>query len=173
MLSKDEALALINDCKVETIGHQDRLILFMKQSNNYSDPFEYQQYANDADFDALAAAAKAASAKCGKIEVQDKPENYRTQDLTVAEATDLLNSCTLIGFYYTDQGKNGASGVDAEDSSTGIALAYKNDPIRIHIADRMIPQMVPIARDAQKKCPDLQFWHDGRYEQKDANGNWY
>jgi hypothetical protein len=171
-ISKDEAISLINSCQVTSISRQDRLVLFTKHDANSQDPNAYQRYANDSDFDALKAATEAAAAKCGKIDVQDKPENYHTEDITVAKATDLLNNCKLIGFYYTQQTAGSLSDVDAEHSSTGIVLAFKEQPLRIHIADSLIPTMVPIAREAQKKCPDLQFWHDGNYEQRDANGNW-
>lgn len=36
----------------------------------------------------------------------------------------------------------------------------------------MLDELVPIAREAQKTCIDLQFWHDGAYEQY-RDGKWY
>jgi hypothetical protein len=45
-------------------------------------------------------------------------------------------------------------------------------PYRISIADRLIPELVPIAREAQKTCVNPQFWHDGNYEQY-HDGHWY
>ena len=82
----------------------------------------------------------------------------------MAQATDLLNSCKLVGFYSTESTSDPSNEFDAEHSSTGIVLGYDNDPLHIHIANRMVATMVPIARAAQQKCPKLQFWHDGKYE---------
>jgi len=105
-------------------------------------------------------------------------------DVNVEQATQLLNSCQVFGFYYTKQdGTDGAE--NAEKTSTGI-LAYKipksfdgtttpgsdaGGKYRMHIADRMVSTMVPIARNAQYKC-GIQFWHDGSYEQF-KDGKWY
>ena len=105
-------------------------------------------------------------------------------EATVAQATKLLNDCQVFGFYYTGQnGKDGAE--NAEATKTGILL-YKMSAsydgtttpassdagkYRMHIADRMIDTMVPLARKAQQTC-GIQFWHDGSYEQW-KNGVWY
>jgi hypothetical protein len=105
-------------------------------------------------------------------------------DVGVDEATTMLNSCEVVGFYYTKQdGKNGAE--NAEASSTGILVYHipasyggvttpsstDAGKYRMHIADRMVSTMVPIARTAQHTC-GIQFWHDGDYEQW-KDGHWY
>lgn len=167
-LAKQEAISLISSCKVKSISRQDRLILFLKQESQEG---HYQVYAEDQDFTTLKAAADEASGKCGEIDVLDRPENYHAQSISVKKASKLLNGCKLIGFYYTEH-ENGSDEFDAEGSPTGIVLAYKEDPLHIHIADRLVPTMVPVARKAQEKCPDLQFWHDGSYEYKNSKGNW-
>lgn len=105
-------------------------------------------------------------------------------EATVEQATQLLNSCQVFGFYYTHQdGTDGSE--NAEKTSTGILL-YKMPKsydgtttpssgdagkYRVHIADRMVSTMVPIARNAQHTC-GIQFWHDGTYEQY-KDGKWY
>lgn len=85
-------------------------------------------------------------------------------EITKEEAIELLKTCKLNGFYYTDQTDrdNGGWG---ELSTTGVVLTkIDGEPFRISIADRHITDLVPIAREAQKTCGVPQFWHDGSYE---------
>lgn len=103
-------------------------------------------------------------------------ENQKPE-ITKEEAINLLTTCQLRGFYYTNQTRPEELGdirfPAAEASTTGIVLVkVDGKPYRISIADRHIPELVPIARKAQKTCPDLQFWHDDAYEQYE-NGAWY
>jgi len=89
-------------------------------------------------------------------------------EITKEEAIELLKSCKLKGFYYTNQTdkSNPANGGWGELSSTGVVLTkIDGQPYRISIADKLIPELVPIAREAQKTCGGPQFWHDGTYEQ--------
>ncbi len=93
-------------------------------------------------------------------------------EITQEEAIRLLQSCSLKGFYYTDQTDKDAGGW-GELSTSGVVVTEVDDkPYRISIADRLIPEMVPIAREAQKTCANPQFWHDGNYEQY-KDGKWY
>jgi hypothetical protein len=87
-------------------------------------------------------------------------------EITKDDAITLLNSCQLSGFYYTSQTSSKADGNWAESSTTGVVLTkIDGKPYRISIADRLIPELVPIARQAQQKCGGQpQFWHDGHYE---------
>ena len=95
-------------------------------------------------------------------------------EITKDEAIELLNTCQLKGFYYTDQtDEDRVGGTWGELSSTGIVLTkIDGKPHRISIADRLIAELVPIARAAQRKCGGPQFWHDGTYEQY-KDGKWY
>lgn len=96
-------------------------------------------------------------------------------EITKDEAIQLLESCQLKGFYYTNQTDkhDPAMGGWGELSSTGVVLTkVDGKPYRISIADKLIPELVPIAREAQSKCGGPQFWHDGSYEQF-HDGNWY
>lgn len=96
-------------------------------------------------------------------------------EITKEEAINLLKTCELKGFYYTNQTDKSdpANGGWGELSSTGIVLTTVDGrPYRISIADRLIPELVPIAREAQKTCGGPQFWHDGKYEQRQPDGTW-
>ena len=87
-------------------------------------------------------------------------------EITKADAVALLSSCQLKGFYYTMQTSPIADGNWAESSTTGVVLTkIDGKPYRISIADRLITELVPIARQAQKNCAGQpQFYHDGHYE---------
>jgi hypothetical protein len=107
-------------------------------------------------------------------EARDKQfaEDNAKPEITKEEAISLLKNCKLKGFYYTHQTSkdNGGWG---ELSSTGVVLTKIDGmPYRISIADRLIPDLVPIAREAQKTCGGPQFWHNGSYEQKQPDGTW-
>lgn len=96
-------------------------------------------------------------------------------EITKEEAIQLLKTCKLKGFYYTNQTDKSdpANGGWGELSSTGVVLTkVDGQPYRISIADKLIPELVPIAREAQKTCGGPQFWHDGTYEQY-KDGRWY
>ena len=96
-------------------------------------------------------------------------------EITKDEAIQLLKTCKLKGFYYTNQNDKSdpANGGWGEISSTGVVLTkIDRQPYRISIADKLIPELVPIAREAQKTCVKPQFWHDGNYEQY-KDGKWY
>lgn len=96
-------------------------------------------------------------------------------EITKEEAIQLLKTCKLKGFYYTNQTDKSdpANGGWGELSSTGVVLTkVDGQPYRISIADKLIPELVPIAREAQKTCGGPQFWHDGTYEQY-KDGKWY
>lgn len=85
-------------------------------------------------------------------------------EITKEEAIELLKACQLNGFYYTNQTdkNNGGWG---ELSSTGVVLTkIDGEPYRISIADRLIPELVPIARETQKTCGIPQIFNDGRDE---------
>ncbi|MGI9027757.1 MAG: hypothetical protein ACR2FM_02855 [Candidatus Saccharimonadales bacterium] len=96
-------------------------------------------------------------------------------EITKEEAIQLLKTCKLKGFYYTSQTDKSdpANGGWGELSSTGVVLTkVDGQPYRISIADKLIAELVPIAREAQKTCANPQFWHDGTYEQY-KDGKWY
>lgn len=87
-------------------------------------------------------------------------------EITKDEAIQLLQTCQLKGFYYTDQ-TDKSDGGWGELSTTGVVLTkVDGKPYRISIVDRLVPELVPIARQAQQTCAGQpQFWHDGHYEQ--------
>lgn len=83
-------------------------------------------------------------------------------EISNSEAEELLLSCKLRGFFYTNQ-TNKNDGEWGELSDSGVVLTrVEGKPYRISIADKLIPELVPIAREAQKKCGGWpQFFHDG------------
>jgi hypothetical protein len=120
-----------------------------------------------------------------KLAEQSRQKSEKTQqefatdnakpEITKEEAIRLLQACKLKGFYYTKQTDKSdpANGGWGELSSTGVVLTkVDKQPYRISIADRLIAELVPIARQAQKTCGGPQFWHDGAYEQY-KDGKWY
>jgi Tfp pilus assembly protein PilE len=116
--------------------------------------------------------AEANMEKESKARDQQFANDNAKPEITKAEAIELINSCQIKGFYYTDQTdkENGGWG---ELSTTGVVLTkVDGKPYRISIADKLVPELVPIARTAQKNCTDLQFWHNGHYEQRQADGSW-
>lgn len=86
-------------------------------------------------------------------------------EITKDEAITLLKTCQLSGFYYTNQ-TDRDNGDWGELSSTGVVLTkIEGKPFRISIADKLAPELIPIAREAQRTCGGTpQFWHDGSYE---------
>ncbi len=70
-LSKDEALSLINSCKVERISRQDRIVFLMKLDPSAQDEHVYMRYFEDKYFNDIQAAAKAVSKSCGEIVIID------------------------------------------------------------------------------------------------------
>jgi len=93
-------------------------------------------------------------------------------EISKEEAITLLQSCKLSGFYYTQETVT-EHGTSPAASATGIVLTKVNgEPSRISIADRLVSELVPIARKAQNTCDGPQFWHDGSYEHYE-NGKWY
>lgn len=94
-------------------------------------------------------------------------------EITKEEAINLLTTCQLKGFYYTNQTTRDG-GNWGNLSKTGVVLTrIKGQPYRISIADSLIAELVPIARQAQKTCNGgAQFWHDGNYEQS-KDGQWF
>lgn len=109
-------------------------------------------------------------------EVEQRKQQFAADnakpEITKEEAITLLKTCQLNGFYYTNQtSKDGGNW--GELSSTGVVLTkVDGKPYRISIADRLTSELVPIAREAQKTCGGPQFWHDGRYEQRQTDGTW-
>lgn len=114
--------------------------------------------------------------KSAEHEKQFSSDNVKPE-ITKEEAIELLKSCQIKSFYYTSQAETENHGNTqipaAETTTTGVVLVkVDGKPYRIHIADRLIPELVPIARESQKVCGGPQFWHDGYYEQQ-RDGKWY
>lgn len=101
-------------------------------------------------------------------------------EVTVEQATQLINDCRVTGLYYRLD-----TTADVEGSSTGILISKASglqDDIatstqdytgkyRMNLADGVVDTIVPIARSAQSTCY-IQFGHDGMREYY-KDGKWY
>lgn len=107
-----------------------------------------------------------------KTDYQQYITDNAKPEITKEEAITLLKNCKLKGFYYTQETEI-EHGTSPASSKTGVVLTkIDGEPYRISIADKLVSELVPIAREAQKKCVSPQFWHDGNYEQY-KDGKWY
>lgn len=116
--------------------------------------------------------------------VQDKVNAYYSE-VTVEKATELLNSCKIYSFKYSNP-KGSDWEKTPETTSSGILIfdefTHMGEPSSsawanargkyvMNIADRKVDTIVPIARQAQKTC-DIKFRHDNTDEQR-KDGHWY
>jgi hypothetical protein len=97
-----------------------------------------------------------------------------TTEATKSEAIEFIRNCDLNYVSYNDQARTYEEGAArGESSSTGFMVSVVDyDPYRLSIADKYIPEIVPIVREAQKKCILLKLWHDGDFEKKQPDGTW-
>jgi hypothetical protein len=109
--------------------------------------------------------------------VQDEVNSYYSE-VTVEKATELLNSCKIYRFNYSNSKGNDwektpettASGILIFDEYASLgkpsssAWANARGKYIMYIADRTADTVVPIARQAQKTC-DIHFRHDNTDEQ--------
>lgn len=135
----------------------------------------YESYIAREDLATVDEAARNAPERCGNVSSSKATSGGLLYgSLTVEQAAEVLGACKVSGFYYPGSSiENDGDVAKQAYDATGIVLVsdFDDDPIRIHTSPATIEQLAPIARNAQATCPDLQFWN-GRYEQRDANGNW-
>lgn len=133
-------------------------------------------YAADTVYQFLVVAPADIKQSQQKIQAQQQKfvADNTTPEITKEQAINLLQTCQLKGFYYTNQtDKDKTGGGWGELSTTGVVLTkIDGKPYRISIANRLVSELVPVARQAQKTCGSPQFWHDGNYEQF-HDGHWY
>lgn len=113
--------------------------------------------------------------------------NNTKPEITKEEAIELLKTCKVSYFRYTYQYEPLYIPTTYDDiqlpapkaSSTGVVLVKDEyGPDTISIADELIPELVPIAREAQKTCAvnggysTLRLTHDGGSEVY-KEGKWY
>jgi len=166
-ITREQTISDINSCKLIELkkleGTPPRLVI---KSQGLEPPLGDIKYAASKDWDVLKAAVKSAPAKCnyGSLTVLDFKSGAGKQEIDIQKATEILNSCEGVDFYYGDQtGKvpfseggsnsNDIVRIDAEHSSTGIVLRLsQGQPAAIHVADREVAQMLPIAKQARINC---------------------
>ena len=125
----------------------------IKVKNDEDNPYRY--FAQK-DYEELRDIARAAQKWCGRISRYDTSENNRTVYITVDQATSLLNNCELDNFWYNGDYKAAWWGTP-DGIPTGIVLAYKDDPQRIHVEPNLIDTMLPVARQVTNKCHYLEI----------------
>jgi hypothetical protein len=164
-LTKDEAIAHINNCDVSNISKDHFKNEHPNLNSREGKSWGNKVYINRSDLGEVDNAARAASEKCGGIQSSTASDALLYKAINIPEATSILNACKVVGFYYPGSSIEEESDATRALALTGIVLVTDNDgrPIRIHIAQSQIETMVPIARGAQSKCKDLQFWN-GSYE---------
>ncbi len=71
-------------------------------------------------------------------------------EISVEQAKEMLIKCDIDAFYTRSAFKD----MRPEDSSTGVLLYTSNgkDTLLLNIAKRHMPELLPIAQDAQKTC---------------------
>lgn len=105
------------------------------------------------------------------LRIEKSQKDNANPEISKEEAIVLLQTCQLKGFYYTKEMYE-EHGTSPATSLTGIVLTkVDGEPHRINIADKLIDELVPIAREAQKTCGSPQFWRDGTFEQY-QDGKW-
>ncbi len=94
------------------------------------------------------------------------------QEISKAEAIEMLKACQVSSFYYTNQ-RTREDGSWGELSSTGIAVTRQDDGrYKMSVANSLVSELVPVARTAQRTCDGPQFWYAGSFEYKQADGTW-
>ncbi|MBP6880842.1 hypothetical protein KBC31_04415 [Candidatus Saccharibacteria bacterium] len=122
------------------------------QSNNYTPPDYEKNYSESAD-------ERTVEDNDDKIEPKDE-----YSEISKENVVELLETCQVGEFFYTNQ-TNIYNHNRGELSSTGAVLVEQKDvPTRISIADRLIPELLPVAREAQKNCDELVIYRDNTQE---------
>lgn len=85
---------------------------------------------------------------------QTAHNEYET--ITTAYTIELLNSCKLQALYYGDVVKSESIKSEFTKQNDGIVLVKLNgSPYNIQIAERAKAQLLPVAENAKKSCPDF------------------
>ncbi|MDB5168952.1 MAG: hypothetical protein JWO41_308 [Candidatus Saccharibacteria bacterium] len=128
---------------------------------------------------------KAQHKEADKTQKIQNQANNAYSEVTVEKATELLNSCQVYQFSYSN-GKGNDWEKTPETTPTGILTyaaptkygapsptgsGWAGGTYIMYVADRMVSTMVPIARQAQHTC-GIQFYHEGTSEQW-KDGHWY
>lgn len=166
-ISRNEALTKIQSCNLIELkrvsGSPPRLII---KAEEKKPPLGDVEFAANKDWKALKAAVESAPATCnyGTLTVLDYKDGASQVEVGLQKATEILQKCEGVDFYYGDQtGKipfsEGGSNsedivrVDAEHSSTGIILRLSQGrPAAIHVADRRVSEMLSIAKQSRIDC---------------------
>lgn len=166
----EQVISAINSCHVRGIWNKaESSGAFVLLKNGVRQGFATN------DFQKIIEAANNVSSKCGFIRIYDSNgrSNLVPEYVSEAQAIELLNTCKIKVFQYADNSSYSRFGTP-EGSPSGILTYPKQlEPKSMKIEDEWISKLVPIAREAQKKCPTVQFSYGDVLEQRDSKGNWY
>lgn len=129
-------------------------------------PVAYYGAAVALDFRAAEESARQAQEDDEREERAYIQKRAALSEVNVEQATELLNSCDVVGFYTVDKAApHDAKAVEA--SATGIVVNYisREDRFRMYAANRMAETLEPIVENAQYRnmCEGLEIGRDGVY----------
>jgi hypothetical protein len=156
-ISRETATRQIHDCNVD---------LLTRDSNGIHIKFEGGEDATknyivmNWDFDVLLKAARTVQESCGyefegfKRGIEGFKKEHHLGYITLKEAAQLLNSCTVDTVIYGDP----ASGWKRTTGmSSGVQVWSKEKPWQIWVQGDLKAETFPIFQKAKKKCPNLEI----------------
>lgn len=159
-ISKDEAIKLINECRIEAVrfyaDEPTRVVLQQLDQNKKNNDY----YVPSEDFDTLAEAFRLAADRCGLYEMNVSSEKYFY--ITEQKAKELLESCQQV-YIITDEVASQYNNTLIQGTKSGIIWNYKEFPLLadekedsvIIIFDEVVrTKLIPIAQTATKTCPE-------------------
>jgi hypothetical protein len=160
ILSKAETIDLINDCQITKIIEQAGFVHLTPVEGYTSQVFKdwYYRTAEKGSFNDLRFAADAVRPKCGDITlgIWSDPQHI---PISAEEATELINNCDALGFYYyTAEGM--AKPSIALTTTGALTRDTQTIPTYLRIPSSMVDRLLPVAKAAQAKCPNLTIWRD-------------
>lgn len=164
ILSKAETIDLINDCQITKIIEQAGFVHLTPVEDFTSQVFKdsYYRTAEKGSFNDLRFAADAVRPKCGDITL-DVWSNPQHIPITAEEATELINNCDVLGFYYYTADGMAQPGI-AITTTGALTRDTQTIPTHLRIPSSMVGRLLQVAKAAQAKCPDLTVWRDAQLD---------
>lgn len=159
-MSKQEAITLINECKVDGVseGYGSIPPHLSFKSAHYSK----KQYLHTEDLKDIDDAIRNAPLKCGLMSTSAWDNEMSIKALTVEELTQLLQACKVkqVTVYYTDN-RDQDSLYNEGLNTTGIAAQVDKQgrAFRVEIRKDLKDMFLRLAYDVKAKtCPDLEIY---------------
>ena len=175
-LSDSQVLNLIDSCKVTSVQKNGNKVDLSLTSDAYYDAkgnwLWRSTTANSVNWNNFVVEVKKVKSKCGgNVDAFDNTSGPKISWVSVQQATELLQQCEIKTFNYTP---SGLTNVQAPSSGTPTGIILEAHPTLSHlfIEPGEESTMIPRARGVQQHCGGPQFYHDGNYEQLQADGSW-